>query len=86
MPGKHEMMLGYDEINHVINIDQSAIGRNSKSNPATYVGIYDQIRKLFVATGDAVAKGYVTLDFSLTHANGARCEHCTGDGIITTSL
>ena len=86
VPGKHEMLLGYDEINNVINIDQSAIGRNSKSNPATYVGIFDQIRKLFAATEDAIAKGYVAIDFSLTHANGTRCEHCTGDGIIVTSL
>ncbi|MCL2385927.1 MAG: excinuclease ABC subunit UvrA [Defluviitaleaceae bacterium] len=84
--GEHDMLLGYDEITHVINIDQSAIGRNSKSNPATYVGIFDQIRKLFAATEDAIAKGYEAIDFSLTHANGTRCEHCTGDGIITTSL
>jgi len=86
VPGKHEMMLGYDVINNVINIDQSAIGRNSKSNPATYVGIFDQIRKLFAGTEEAIVKGYQPIDFSLTHANGARCEHCTGDGIITTSL
>ncbi|MCL2364166.1 MAG: excinuclease ABC subunit UvrA [Defluviitaleaceae bacterium] len=85
-PGDHDLLLGYDEITHIINIDQSAIGRNSKSNPATYVGIYDQIRKLFAATDDALAKGFVLLDFSLTHANGTRCEHCTGDGTITTSL
>ena len=86
VPGKHDMLLGYDEINHVINIDQSAIGRNSKSNPATYVGIYDHIRKIFAATDDAKLKGYEAIDFSLTHAGGTRCEHCTGDGIITTSL
>ena len=86
VPGKHEMLLGYDVINNVINIDQSAIGRNSKSNPATYVGIFDAIRKLFAATDDALAKGYEAIDFSLTHANGTRCEHCTGDGIIVTSL
>jgi len=84
--GEHDMLLGYDEITHVINIDQSAIGRNSKSNPATYVGIFDQIRKLFAATDDAKARGYELIDFSLTHANGTRCEHCMGDGIITTSL
>jgi len=86
VPGKHEYLLGSDEINNVINIDQSAIGRNSKSNPATYVGIYDAIRKLFASTDDAKVKGYRELDFSLTHANGARCEHCTGDGIIVTNL
>ncbi|MCL1877653.1 MAG: excinuclease ABC subunit UvrA [Defluviitaleaceae bacterium] len=86
VPGAHEMLLGYDEITHVINIDQSAIGRNSKSNPATYVGIFDQIRKLFAATDEAKARGYELIDFSLTHANGTRCEHCCGDGIITTAL
>jgi len=86
IPGKHELLLGYDVINNVINIDQSAIGRNSKSNPATYVGIYDHIRKLFATTDDALMKGYQPIDFSLTHANGTRCEHCTGDGIIVTSL
>ena len=86
MPGKHEYMLGCEGINNVINIDQSAIGRSSKSNPATYVGIYDKIRALFAGTPDAVAKGYEAIDFSLTHANGTRCEHCTGDGIIVTSL
>ena len=86
VPGKHEMLLGYGSINNVINIDQSAIGRNSKSNPATYVGIYDYIRKLFAATDEAKEKGYEAIDFSLTHANGTRCEHCTGDGIIVTSL
>ena len=84
--GAHDFVLGYDEINNIINIDQSAIGRSSKSNPATYVGIYDRIRDLFAATPDAVAKGYRALDFSLTHANGTRCEHCTGDGVIVTSL
>ncbi len=86
MPGKHEYMLGSEGINNVVNIDQSAIGRSSKSNPATYVGIYDHIRKLFAATSDAVDKGYTAIDFSLTHANGTRCEHCTGDGVIVTSL
>jgi excinuclease ABC subunit A len=86
MPGKHEYMLGCDSINNVINIDQSAIGRSSKSNPATYVGIYDKIRTLFASTSDAVDKGYTAIDFSLTHANGTRCEHCSGDGVIVTSL
>ena len=70
VPGKHEYLLGSNEINHVINIDQSAIGRNSKSNPATYVGIYDNIRKLFASTKDTIDKGYTAIDFSLTHGNG----------------
>jgi excinuclease ABC subunit A len=84
--GEHDMMFGYDQLNQVINIDQSPIGRNSKSNPATYVGVYDRIRDLFAQTELAVKRGFRALDFSLTHANGTRCENCTGDGIITTSL
>ena len=84
--GEHDFLLGSEYINQVINIDQSPIGRNSKSNPATYVGVYDRIRDLFAETDLAVKRGFRALDFSLTHANGARCENCTGDGIIVTSL
>lgn len=84
--GKLEHLFGPDLVNNVINIDQSAIGRSSKSNPATYIGIYDKIRDLFANTIDAKNKGYTSLDFSLTHHNGTRCEHCAGDGIITTNL
>lgn len=84
--GEHDHILGVDYINNVINIDQSPIGRGSKSNPATYIGIYDKIRNLYAATDDAVKRGYRPIDFSLTHANGTRCEHCTGDGIIVTNL
>ncbi len=84
--GEHDMLLGYDAINQVINIDQSPIGRNSKSNPATYVGIFDKIRDLFALTEQGVSHGYRSIDFSLTHANGTRCENCTGDGVIVTNL
>jgi excinuclease ABC subunit A len=84
--GEHDFILGAENINNIINIDQSPIGRNSKSNPATYIGLYDKIRNLFASTPEAIDRGYSALDFSLTHANGTRCEHCTGDGIITTSL
>ena len=84
--GKHDRMTGHEKINSLINIDQSPIGRGSKSNPATYVGIYDRIRNIFASTKDAVERGYVALDFSLTHANGCRCEHCSGDGVLTTNL
>ncbi len=84
--GKHDFVSGVDKINQVINIDQSPIGRNSKSNPVTYVGVYDRIRDLFAQTEMAVSRGFRALDFSLTHANGARCENCTGDGIIVTNL
>ncbi len=86
VPGEHDFLFGSDYINNVINIDQSPIGRNSKSNPATYIGIYDKIRELFAALPEAELKGYTALDFSLTHANGTRCEHCGGDGIMVTSL
>ncbi len=85
-PGEHDFLFGAELINNVINIDQTPIGRNSKSNPATYIGIYDRIRKLFASQPEAVARGYKDIDFSLTHANGTRCEHCSGDGIIVTNL
>ncbi|HBL84043.1 MAG: excinuclease ABC subunit A [Clostridiales bacterium GWF2_38_85] len=86
VPGKLACISGFENIGNVIVIDQSPIGRNCKSNPATYIGIYDRIRALFAATSDAVTKGYIALDFSLTHSNGARCEHCLGDGVIVTNL
>lgn len=84
--GEHDFVFGAALLNNVINIDQSPIGRNSKSNPATYIGIYDKIRELFAMQPEAIERGYKEIDFSLTHANGTRCEHCTGDGIIVTSL
>lgn len=84
--GEHDFVFGAELLNNVINIDQSPIGRNSKSNPATYIGIYDKIREIFAMQPEAVARGYREIDFSLTHANGTRCEHCGGDGIIVTNL
>lgn len=84
--GEHDFLFGAELINSIINIDQSPIGRNSKSNPATYIGIYDKIREIFAMQPEAVARGYKAIDFSLTHANGTRCEHCAGDGIIVTNL
>lgn len=84
--GEHDFLFGHELINNVINIDQTPIGRNSKSNPATYIGIYDKIRQLFAQQPDAIARGYKEIDFSLTHANGTRCEHCAGDGTIVTNL
>lgn len=86
VPGEHDFLFGSEQLNNVINIDQTPIGRNSKSNPATYIGIYDKIRELFAAQQEAMDRGYTALDFSLTHANGTRCEHCGGDGIIVTSM
>lgn len=84
--GEHDFLFGAELLNNVINIDQTPIGRNSKSNPATYIGIYDKIRELFAMQPEAAARGYREIDFSLTHANGTRCEHCAGDGIIVTNL
>lgn len=84
--GEHDFVFGADLINNVINIDQTPIGRNSKSNPATYIGLYDKIRELFAMQPEAMEKGYTAIDFSLTHANGTRCEHCAGDGILVTNL
>ncbi|SHO43193.1 excinuclease ABC subunit UvrA [Anaerocolumna xylanovorans] len=84
--GEHDFLFGAGLINNIINIDQAPIGRNSKSNPATYIGIYDKIRELFAAQPEAMEKGYQAIDFSLTHAGGTRCEHCSGDGIIVTNL
>lgn len=84
--GEHDFLFGAELLNNVINIDQTPIGRNSKSNPATYIGLYDKIREVFAMEPEAVAHGYKEIDFSLTHANGTRCEHCAGDGIIVTSL
>lgn len=85
-PGEHDFVFGADLLSNIIAIDQTPIGRNSKSNPATYIGIYDRIRKIFAAQPEAVAKGYGEIDFSLTHANGTRCEHCAGDGVLVTNL
>lgn len=84
--GEHDFLFGAELLNNVINIDQTPIGRNSKSNPATYIGIYDKIRNLFAMQPEAEKRGYKAIDFSLTHANGTRCEHCAGDGIIITNL
>ncbi|MCL2059210.1 MAG: excinuclease ABC subunit UvrA [Oscillospiraceae bacterium] len=84
--GEHDMLFGTELLNQVINIDQSPIGRNSKSNPATYVGVYDRIRDLFAGTEQATTRGYKPLDFSLTHSGGTRCSHCSGDGVLVTSL
>ncbi|MCL1795000.1 MAG: excinuclease ABC subunit UvrA [Oscillospiraceae bacterium] len=86
LAGEHDHILGIENITNVINIDQSPIGRGSKSNPATYIGIYDRIREIFSSTEEAIKRGYRALDFSLTHSGGLRCEHCHGDGILVTNL
>ena len=85
IPGKHKDILGTDQLDKVINIDQSPIGRTPRSNPATYTGVFDQIRDLFVATADAKAKGYKKGRFSF-NVKGGRCEACSGDGIIKIEM
>ena len=85
IPGKHKDILGTDQLDKVINIDQSPIGRTPRSNPATYTGVFDQIRDLFAATADAKAKGYKKGRFSF-NVNGGRCEACSGDGIIKIEM
>ena len=85
IPGKHKDILGVDQLDKVINIDQSPIGRTPRSNPATYTGVFDQIRDLFAATADAKAKGYKKGRFSF-NVKGGRCEASSGDGIIKIEM
>ena len=85
IPGKHDDILGIDQLDKVIDIDQSPIGRTPRSNPATYTGVFDQIRDLFAATADAKAKGYKKGRFSF-NVKGGRCEACSGDGIIKIEM
>ena len=85
IPGKHDDILGINQLDKVINIDQSPIGRTPRSNPATYTGVFDQIRDLFAATADAKAKGYKKGRFSF-NVKGGRCEACSGDGIIKIEM
>lgn len=85
IPGKHKDIEGEEQLDKVINIDQSPIGRTPRSNPATYTGVFDQIRDLFAATADAKAKGYKKGRFSF-NVKGGRCEACAGDGIIKIEM
>ncbi len=85
IPGKHDDILGIDQLDKVIDIDQSPIGRTPRSNLATYTGVFDQIRDLFAATADAKAKGYKKGRFSF-NVKGGRCEACSGDGIIKIEM
>ncbi len=85
IPGKHQSILGIDQLDKVIAIDQSPIGRTPRSNPATYTGVFDQIRDLFASTTDAKAKGYTKGRFSF-NVKGGRCEACSGDGIIKIEM
>ncbi|MCD7980758.1 MAG: excinuclease ABC subunit UvrA [Clostridiales bacterium] len=85
IPGKHAGMDGLEQLDKVICIDQSPIGRTPRSNPATYTGVFDQIRDLFAATADAKARGYKKGRFSF-NVKGGRCEACSGDGIIKIEM
>ena len=85
IPGKHTDILGMEQLDKVIDIDQSPIGRTPRSNPATYTGVFDQIRDLFAATADAKARGYKKGRFSF-NVKGGRCEACCGDGILKIEM
>ena len=84
-PGLHTTVEGLDNIDKVINIDQSPIGRTPRSNPATYTGVFDHIRKLFAQTQEAKVRGYLPGRFSF-NVNGGRCEACAGDGTIKIEM
>ena len=85
IPGKHDDIIGIEQLDKVIDIDQSPIGRSPRSNPATYTGVFDLIRDLFAGTPDAKAKGYSKGRFSF-NVKGGRCEACSGDGIIKIEM
>jgi excinuclease ABC subunit A len=85
LPGEHDAIEGMEHVHKVVSIDQSPIGRNSRSNPATYVGFYDNIRDLFTADPLSVEREYKAGRFSF-NVKGGRCEECQGEGVITTQM
>jgi excinuclease ABC subunit A len=85
LPGEHDAVEGVEHVHKVVNIDQSPIGRNSRSNPATYIGFYDNIRELFAQAPLSIERGYKSGRFSF-NVKGGRCEECQGEGVITTQL
>ena len=85
IPGKHKNIEGLEQLDKVIAIDQSPIGRTPRSNPATYTGVFDLIRDLFASTADAKARGYKKGRFSF-NVKGGRCEACSGDGILKIEM
>ena len=84
-PGKHRDILGVEELDKIINIDQSPIGRTPRSNPATYTGLFGDIRELFASTPDAKSRGYGPGRFSF-NVKGGRCESCAGDGLLKIEM
>ncbi len=85
IPGKHDSIEGIEQLDKIIDIDQSPIGRTPRSNPATYTGVFDMIRDLFASTADAKARGYAKGRFSF-NVKGGRCEACAGDGILKIEM
>jgi excinuclease ABC subunit A len=85
VPGKHKGLAGLDHVDKVVGIDQSPIGRTPRSNPATYTGVFDHIRKLFASTQEAKVRGYQPGRFSF-NVKGGRCEACSGDGTIKIDM
>ena len=85
VPGRHRSISGADEIDKVIHVDQSPIGRTPRSNPATYTGVFDHVRRLFAETPEAKVRGYQPGRFSF-NVKGGRCENCTGDGTIKIEM
>jgi excinuclease ABC subunit A len=85
VPGRHKRVVGLDQLDKVVHVDQSPIGRTPRSNPATYTGVFDHIRKLFAETTEAKVRGYQQGRFSF-NVKGGRCEACTGDGTIKIEM
>jgi excinuclease ABC subunit A len=85
VPGKHRTLQGLQNVDKVVNVDQAPIGRTPRSNPATYIGVFDQIRKLFAQTPEARMRGYLPGRFSF-NVKGGRCEGCAGDGTIKIEM
>ncbi|MBH5318428.1 excinuclease ABC subunit UvrA [Paenibacillus sp. GSMTC-2017] len=86
VPGEHDSLTGHEHLTGVIMIDQSPIGRSTRSNPATYVGFFDRIRELFAKESETLGLSITKNDFSFNLKNGGRCEHCQGEGLVVTEL